>query len=220
MKIPAQCLTVRIRAEGGGERVSKDEIGKVFAIKAVGWKKSTPIVKFMSAIAREDRHPNEIESSVSSPTGLASREQETETSDRIMEKEDSGPIDIFYSTNLNIPLQNANRNSSNPDEFPSSDHYHQKVVKADASLTIPDCPSAQNSLVRSQSQGQDFKVNKKEEPQAIKSAVADNARISAVQPGSLTLDTGRVQKVYVVHFESPANFYVTPSLEKLKEFQK
>ena len=218
MKIPAQCLTVRIRAEAEAERVSRDEIGKVFAIKAVGWKKSTPIVKFKSA--REDGQSGESGSSVLAPTSLAPREQETETSFRIMEKEDGGPIDILDSANLNVPLQNANRNSSHPDESPSIDHFQQHVVQADTSLNIPDCPSAKNSLVRNKSQDQDFKVHKKEKPQDIKSAVADTASILAVHPGSLTLDTGRVQKVYVVHFESPANFYVTPSLEKLKEFQK
>ena len=218
MKIPAQCLTVRIKADGEGEWVSKDEIGKVFAIKAVGWKKSTPIVKFKSA--REDGQPGETDSSVPAPTGLASRDlEETDTIVKIVEKKDGGPFDNKDSTYFNVPLQSVNRKGSSPDESPSIEHFQQQV---------PDCPSAQNNSVRIKIQDQDSTVHQEKKPQ---DTVTDNASIAAVQPtqnvssrfseiGSLTLVMGRVQKVYVVHFESPANFYVTPSLEKLKEFQK
>ena len=223
MKIPALCLTVRHKAEA--DQITKDEVGKVFSIRAVGWKKSTPIVKFKSV--REDSEPDES-CSVHSPTGLP-KEQETRTSVEIMEKKDVGEFDSLDSPHFIVPLYQKN---PNPEESPSNDQIQQQVVHADVSLDVPESLATQNSLVIDETLDHDSEEQKAvKESQGNRSAFPDPASISSVQPAQIvssliseidrtTLVIGRVQKVYVVHYESPADFYVTPSLEKLKEFQK
>ena len=224
MKIPAQCLTVRHKAEA--DQITKDEVGKVFSIRAVGWKKSTPIVKFKSV--REDSEPDES-CSVHSPTGLP-KEQETRTTVEIMEKKDVGEFDRLDSPHFIVPLYHK---SSTPKESPSNEQIQQQVVHADVSLDVPESLTTQNSLVIvDETLDHDSEEQKAvKESQGTKSAFPDPASISSVQPAQIvssliseidrtTLVIGRVQKVYVVHYESPADFYVTPSLEKLKEFQK
>ena len=225
VKIPAQCLTVRHKAEA--EHISKDEVGKVFSIKAVGWKKSTPIVKFKSV--NEDRVPSES-CSGHSPTGLA-KEQETRPSVEMMEKKDGGEFDRLDSPHFIVPLH---QKSCTPEESPSIDQIQQQVVHADASLDVPESLSTRNSLVSDADETLDHDSEEQKavkESKGTKCAFPDPASISAVQPAQIvssliseidrtTLVIGRVQEVYVVHYESPADFYVTPSLEKLKEFQK
>ena len=223
MKIPAQCLTVRHKAEA--DQITKDEVGKVFSIRAVGWKKSTPIVKFKSV--REDSEPGES-CSVHLPTGLP-KEQETRTTVEIMEKKDVGEFDRLDSPHFIVPLY---QKSPTPEESPSNDQIQQQVVHADVSLDVPESLATQNSLVIDETLDHDSEEQKAvKESQGTKSAFPDPASISSVQPAQIvssliseidrtTLVIGRVQKVYVVHYESPADFYVTPSLEKLKEFQK
>ena len=220
MKIPAQCLTVRHKAEA--DQITKDEVGKVFSIRAVGWKKSTPIVKFKSV--KEDSEPGES-CSVHSLTGLP-KEQETRTTVEIMEKKDVGEFDRLDSPHFIVPLY---QKSPTPEESPSND---QIQLHADFSLDVPESPAFQNSLVIDETLDHDSEEQKAvKESQGTKSAFPDPASISSVQPAQIvssliseidrtTLVIGRVQKVYVVHYESPADFYVTPSLEKLKEFQK
>ena len=77
-------------------------------------------------------------------------------------------------------------------------------------------------------QDQKEKVHKEltDEPRANTSVGPNSESILTVQSpslpeiDSLNLDIGRIQKVYVIHYKSPASFYVTPSLEELQKFQK
>ena len=219
MTIPAQCLTVRQRAEA--EHVSKDQIGKIFSIKAVGWKKSTPIVEFkpVREVAKEAGNGN-------SPSVTATEMKKSPV--KLTGKKESGAYDPLDSIHFNAPLSSSNHKGTNSDEYPSTDHFHKQVVNTNASIgsLVPKEPSAPFSLVRNKSLDQEII----DEPKANTSVGPYPEIISTVQPASngpciseidgLNLDIGRVQKVYVIHYESPASFYVTPSLEELQKFQK
>ena len=218
MKIPAQCLTVRHRAEA--EHVSKDQIGKIFSIKAVGWKKSTPIVEFTPVPVREVAEEAGI---VHSPSGLcttATKADEAKSPTKLMVKKENDTLDY---TRSNPPLRSGNHKSTNSDE-------HLQVVNTNASIIgspVPKRHSSQFSLVSNKSRDQDHKHKEfSDEPKANTSVGPNPESILTVQPpslpeiDSLSLDIGRIQKVYVIHYKSPASFYVTPSLEELQKFQK
>ena len=230
MKIPAQCLTVRHRAEA--EHVSKDQIGKIFSIKAVGWRKSTPIVEFTPVPVREVA---EEAGNVNSPSGLCTtvtKVHEEKSPTKLMEKKENGLYDPSDSTLFNASLRSGNPKSANSDECTSTDPFHQQVVNTNASLgsPVPYRPSSQLSLVSNKSwdQVQKKTVHKEliDEPKANTSVGPNSESILTVQSpslpeiDSLSLDIGRIQKVYVIHYKSPASFYVTPSLEELQKFQK
>ena len=225
MKIPAQCLTVRHRAEA--EHVSKDQIGKIFSIKAVGWRKSTPIVEFtpVKEVAEEAEIAN-------SPSGLCTtviKVHEEKYPTKLMEKKENGVYDplALDSTLYNASLRSSNK-STNSDECTLTDPFHQQVVNTNASLgsPVPYRPSAQLSLVSNKSRDLDQKQKVHKELNDESKADTSPESILTVQPpslpeiDSLSLDIGRIQKVYVIHYKSPASFYVTPSLEELQKFQK
>ena len=223
MKIPAQCLTVRHRAEA--EHVSKDQIGKIFSIKAVGWRKSTPIVEFTPV-----REVAEEAGIANSPSGLCTtvtKVHEEKSPTKLLEKKENGVYDPLDSTLYNASLRSGNK-STNSDECTSTDPFHQQVVNTNASLgsPVPYRPSAQLSLVSNKSRDQDQKekVHKElvDEPKADTSpeSILTVQPLSLPEIDSLSLDIGRIQKVYVIHYKSPASFYVTPSLEELQKFQK
>ena len=143
-----------------------------------------------------------------------------------MEKKENGVYDPLDSTLFNASLRSGNPKSANSDECTSTDPFHQQVVNTNASCPVPYRPSSQLSLVSNKSRDQDQKEKVQKELNDEPKADTSPESILTVQPpslpeiDSLSLDIGRIQKVYVIHYKSPASFYVTPSLEELQKFQK
>ena len=213
-------------------------------MKAVGRKKSTPIVEFES-VNEENIFGDGDHRIVHSSKSLTSAEHENEAQVKVSSGSVNGlKASLYPVTEMTAPSESlllngfGTRNqrlgsfNCEPEEV-SPPHVVKaadggNLAIAEMQISIPDKSQDHKHLKAS-----DF--YEKQDKERLFECVPDldnveNSKTGAEslpsvlsllsEIGRLDLDIGRVQKVYVVHFESPADLYVTPSLEKLKELHK